>query len=609
MCGIVGFAGGEQAAPILLDGLERLEYRGYDSAGIAVISGDKKLQVKKSKGRLKVLRDMIQGGKSVEGTIGIGHTRWATHGEPNDVNAHPHLSGDGKIAVVHNGIIENYAELREELRAHGYVFQSETDTEVIVNLLEMYYDGNFKRTVMKTIARLEGSYAIGIICDDHPGELMAVKNGCPLILGIGADENFFASDVTALIGHTRTVIYLDEGEFASITPDKISVYDCTGREIHKSASRVLWNTEAAEKGGYEHFMLKEIMEQPRAIKATIDPRIRDGRIELEGFGLTDEELRDIDKIVITACGSAYHAGCVGRYVIEELCRIPVQVELASELRYRNPIIDSHTLLIVVSQSGETADTIAALKECAARGAKTLAIVNVVGSTISKLAQGVLYTWAGPEIAVATTKGYTTQLAVLDLIAVYIAQKLGRIDEARYNELIAGICALPERCQRAIDLNAQTQRLAKLYHGQSALFYIGRNLDYAACLEASLKLKEISYIHSEAYAAGELKHGTIALIDDKQLVVALACQTRLFEKLMSNIKEVKARGAQVLALAQEGERRIFAEADEVLLVPATDPLLLPIPEIVPLQLFAYYVAKDNGCDIDKPKNLAKSVTVE
>ena len=608
MCGIVGFTGAQQAAPILLEGLKRLEYRGYDSAGIAV-QDDGRISTFKCSGLLENLYKLTDSGKNVYGVCGIGHTRWATHGAPTATNAHPHMSNDGHFAVVHNGIIENYAELREELRAHGYVFQSETDTEVIVNLLEMYYDGNFKRTVMKTIARLEGSYAIGIICDDHPGELMAVKNGCPLILGIGADENFFASDVTALIGHTRTVIYLDEGEFASITPDKISVYDCTGREIHKSASRVLWNTEAAEKGGYEHFMLKEIMEQPRAIKATIDPRIRDGRIELEGFGLTDEELRDIDKIVITACGSAYHAGCVGRYVIEELCRIPVQVELASELRYRNPIIDSHTLLIVVSQSGETADTIAALKECAARGAKTLAIVNVVGSTISKLAQGVLYTWAGPEIAVATTKGYTTQLAVLDLIAVYIAQKLGRIDEARYNELIAGICAQPERCQRAIDLNAQTQRLAKLYHGQSALFYIGRNLDYAACLEASLKLKEISYIHSEAYAAGELKHGTIALIDDKQLVVALACQTRLFEKLMSNIKEVKARGAQVLALAQEGERRIFAEADEVLLVPATDPLLLPIPEIVPLQLFAYYVAKDNGCDIDKPKNLAKSVTVE
>ena len=608
MCGIVGFTGAQQAAPILLEGLKRLEYRGYDSAGIAV-QDDGRISTFKCSGLLENLYKLTDGGKNVYGVCGIGHTRWATHGAPTATNAHPHMSNDGHFAVVHNGIIENYAELREELRAHGYVFQSETDTEVIVNLLEMYYDGNFKRTVMKTIARLEGSYAVGIICDDHPGELMAVKNGCPLILGIGADENFFASDVTALIGHTRTVIYLDEGEFASITPDKISVYDCTGREIHKSASRVLWNTEAAEKGGYEHFMLKEIMEQPRAIKATIDPRIRDGRIELEGFGLTDEELRDIDKIVITACGSAYHAGCVGRYVIEELCRIPVQVELASELRYRNPIIDSHTLLIVVSQSGETADTIAALKECAARGAKTLAIVNVVGSTISKLAQGVLYTWAGPEIAVATTKGYTTQLAVLDLIAVYIAQKLGRIDEARYNELVAGICALPERCQRAIDLNSQTQRLAKLYHGQSALFYIGRNLDYAACLEASLKLKEISYIHSEAYAAGELKHGTIALIDDKQLVIALACQTRLFEKLMSNIKEVKARGAQVLALAQEGERRIFAEADEVLLVPAADPLLLPIPEIVPLQLFAYYVAKDNGCDIDKPKNLAKSVTVE
>ena len=516
MCGIVGFTGAQQAAPILLEGLKRLEYRGYDSAGIAV-QDDGRISTFKCSGLLENLYKLTDSGKNVYGVCGIGHTRWATHGAPTATNAHPHMSNDGHFAVVHNGIIENYAELREELRAHGYVFQSETDTEVIVNLLEMYYDGNFKRTVMKTIARLEGSYAIGVVCDECPGELVAVKNGCPLILGIGADENFFASDVTALIGHTRTVIYLDEGEFASITPDKISVYDCTGREIHKSASRVLWNTEAAEKGGYEHFMLKEIMEQPRAIKATIDPRIRDGRIELEGFGLTDEELRDIDKIVITACGSAYHAGCVGRYVIEELCRIPVQVELASELRYRNPIIDSHTLLIVVSQSGETADTIAALKECAARGAKTLAIVNVVGSTISKLAQGVLYTWAGPEIAVATTKGYTTQLAVLDLIAVYIAQKLGRIDEARYNELIAGICALPERCQRAIDLNAQTQRLAKLYHGQSALFYIGRNLDYAACLEASLKLKEISYIHSEAYAAGELKHGTIALIDDKQLV--------------------------------------------------------------------------------------------
>ena len=608
MCGIVGFTGAQQAAPILLDGLKRLEYRGYDSAGIAVQNGAK-IETAKCSGLLENLFRLTDNGASVRGVCGIGHTRWATHGAPTTTNAHPHLSNDGHFAVVHNGIIENYAELRDELRARGYTFHSETDTEVIVNLLEMYYDGNLKRTVMKMIARLEGSYGLGIVCDEHPVEIVAVKNASPLILGIGAGENFFASDVTAVIGHTRNVIYLDDGEFAFLTPDKMTVCDCMGREIHKEVSRVTWNTEAAEKGGYEHFMLKEIMEQPRAVKATVEPRIRDGRITLEGFELTDDELKDINKIVITACGSAYHAGCVGRYVIEELCRIPVQTELASELRYRNPIIDRHTLLIVISQSGETADTIAALKECKALGARTLAIVNVVGSTISKLADSVLYTWAGPEIAVATTKGYTTQLAILDLLAVYIADKLGKIDDMRYNELVSGICALPERCQRAIDLNSQVMRLAEMYHDQNALFFIGRNLDYAACLEASLKLKEISYIHSEAYAAGELKHGTIALIDEKRLVVALACQTRLFEKLVSNIKEVKARGAEVLGIAQEGERRIFAEADQVLLVPAADPLLLPIPEIIPLQLFSYYVAKANGCDIDKPKNLAKSVTVE
>lgn len=462
---------------------------------------------------------------------------------------------------------------------------------------------------MKAVARLEGSYALGIICDECPGELIAVKCASPLILGVGAGENFFASDVTALIGHTRTVIYLEDGEFASITPDKISVYDCGGREISKPLSRVMWNTEAAEKGGYEHFMLKEIMEQPRALKATIDPRIKNGKIVLEGFALSDDELKKIDQIVITACGSAYHAGYVGRYIIEELCRIPVKAELASELRYSNPLINEHTLVIVISQSGETADTIAALKECRARRARTLAIVNVVGSTVAKLADSVLYTWAGPEIAVATTKGYTTQIAVLDLLAVYVARRLGRIDERRYGELTRGICALPERCQRAIDLNTQAMSLAEKFHDKSSLFYIGRNLDYAVSMEASLKLKEISYIHSEAYAAGELKHGTIALIDEEQLVVALACHKPLFDKLMSNVKEVKARGAQVLALAQESERRIFAEADEVLLVPEADEVLLPIPEIIPLQLFAYYVAKANGCDIDKPKNLAKSVTVE
>ena len=608
MCGIVGFTGPQQAAPVLLEGLKRLEYRGYDSAGIAV-EYEGKIRTEKCSGYLENLVKMTDGGKTMPGNCGIGHTRWATHGAPTVTNAHPHISNDGHFAVVHNGIIENYAQLREELTAKGFIFYSETDTEVVVHLLDMYYTGDLKRAVMKTVARLEGSYALGVLCDEKPGELIAVKNASPLILGVGAGENFFASDVTALIGHTRTVIYLEDGEFASLTPDKITVYDPAGREISKPLSQVLWNTEAAEKGGYEHFMLKEIMEQPRALKATIEPRVKNGEIILEGFQLGADELKDINQIVITACGSAYHAGYVGRYIMEELCRIPTRAELASELRYSNPIIDGHTLLVVISQSGETADTIAALKECKSLGAKTLAIVNVVGSTVAKLADSVLYTWAGPEIAVATTKGYTTQIAVLELLAVYIARTLGRLDDKRYKQLVRGICALPERCQRAIDLNRRVEKLAGKYYKKTSLFYIGRNLDYAVAMEASLKLKEISYVHSEAYAAGELKHGTIALIDEDQLVVALACHNALFDKLISNVKEVKARGAQVLALARESQRRIFAEADQVLLVPETDELLMPIPEIVPLQLFAYYVAKAKGCDIDKPKNLAKSVTVE
>ena len=608
MCGIVGFTGPQQAAPVLLEGLKRLEYRGYDSAGIAV-EYEGKIRTEKCSGYLENLVKMTDGGKTMPGNCGIGHTRWATHGAPTVTNAHPHISNDGHFAVVHNGIIENYAQLREELTAKGFIFYSETDTEVVVHLLDMYYTGDLKRAVMKTVARLEGSYALGVLCDEKPGELIAVKNASPLILGVGAGENFFASDVTALIGHTRTVIYLEDGEFASLTPDKITVYDPAGREISKPLSQVLWNTEAAEKGGYEHFMLKEIMEQPRALKATIEPRVKNGEIILEGFQLGADELKDINQIVITACGSAYHAGYVGRYIMEELCRIPTRAELASELRYSNPIIDGHTLLVVISQSGETADTIAALKECKSLGAKTLAIVNVVGSTVAKLADSVLYTWAGPEIAVATTKGYTTQIAVLELLAVYIARTLGRLDDKRYKQLVRGICALPERCQRAIDLNRRVEKLAGKYYKKTSLFYIGRNLDYAVAMEASLKLKEISYAHSEAYAAGELKHGTIALIDEDQLVVALACHNALFDKLMSNIKEVKARGAQVLALATESQKRIFTEADQVLLVPETDELLMPIPEIVPLQLFAYYVAKAKGCDIDKPKNLAKSVTVE
>ena len=607
MCGIVGYTGANSASPILLSGLRRLEYRGYDSAGVAVNTPDG-LKMVKASGHLDNLISLIREDE-LNGTAGIGHTRWATHGAPTDNNAHPHMSNDGRFAIVHNGIIENYAALREELVGCGFKFTSETDTEVIVHLLEHYYKGDAKRAVLKTAARLEGSYALGVVCSDYPDRLFAAKLASPLILGVGAGESFFASDVTALVSHTKNVIYMEDGEFAELSPDSIEVFDCTGRTVQKSVSRVVWDVEAAEKGGYEHFMLKEIMEQPRALKATIEPRLKNGRVVLDEFEQFGEKLKDIKKIVITACGSAYHAGCVGRYVIEELCRIPVQTELASELRYRNPIIDESTLLIVISQSGETADTIAALKECKARGAVTLAIVNVVGSTIAKLADYVLYTWAGPEIAVATTKGYTTQIALLDLFAVWAADRLGKISEERYSELVEGISNLPERVQRAVDLNTHIPYLVQRYRGQSSMFFIGRNLDYAMCLEGSLKLKEISYLHSEAYAAGELKHGTIALIEQGRLVVALACQEALFDKLMSNVKEVKARGARVLAAAIEGNRRIFTEADDVIFVPETDALLLPVPEIVPLQLFAYYVAKENGCDIDKPKNLAKSVTVE
>lgn len=608
MCGIVGFTGSVQAAPVLLDGLRRLEYRGYDSAGVAVHDGER-IEMVKASGSVANLAERTSSGSALSGTCGIAHTRWATHGAPTDTNAHPHLSEHGLFAVVHNGIIENFAALRSELEHEGYVFRSETDTEVVAHLLEKYYDGDFKRTVMRTAGRLEGSFVLGVLCSKEPGRLFCVKEAGPLIVGLGVGENFFASDVTALVSHTKNVIYMDDGEFAELTPEKVTVYDRTGREVGKTVSHVVWDIEAAEKGGYEHFMMKEIMEQPRAVKNTVEPRIRDGKIVFEDFDLTAEQLAGYNKIVITACGSAYHAGVVGKYVIEALCRIPVECELASELRYRNPIIDEHTLLIVVSQSGETADTIAAMRECMERGAKCLAIVNVVGSTIARLADNVIYTHAGPEIAVATTKGYTTQLAALYLFAVWAAKLLCRIDDGRYAELIEGLRTLPSLVQRAIDLNVHVKYLSERWHSLSSLFFIGRNMDYAVAMEGSLKLKEISYIHSEAYAAGELKHGTIALIDEKRLVVALCCQDALFEKMVSNIQEVKARGAKVLGVAPEGNRRIFAEADDVLYSPRGERLFAALPEIVPLQLFAYYVARENGCSIDKPRNLAKSVTVE
>ena len=608
MCGIVGFTGSQNAAPILLDGLKKLEYRGYDSAGIAVL-GENGIHMVKASGMIKNLDAKIKGGAALPGHAGIGHTRWATHGEPTDVNAHPHMSNDNKFAVVHNGIIENYAQLREELKGKGFQFKSETDTEVIVHLMDMYYEGDLKKAVLKTISRLEGAYALGILCSEEGGRIVAARQSAPLIVGVGIGENYFASDVTALVAHTKNVIYMEDGEIADITPENITIYDTTGKVLEKTVTRIAWDIAAAEKGGYEHFMLKEIMEQPHAIKSTIEPRIKDGEIVLDDFSLSDEDLKQINKIMITACGSAFYAGSVGKYVIEELCRIPVEADLASELRYRNPLVDGHTLLVVVSQSGETADTIAAMKECKARGARVLAIVNVVGSTIAKLADDVVYTWAGPEIAVATTKGYTTQVAVMDMLAVYLARRLGRLDDAQNKELVDAILQFPSLIQRSIDLNPNLPALAEKYHSHNDVFFIGRNLDYAASMEGSLKLKEISYLHSEAYAAGELKHGTIALIEKGRPVVALACYETLFDKMMSNIKEVKARGAQVLAVVLEGNRQIFAEADDVIFVPRTKEIFNTLPEIVPLQLFAYYVAKANGCAIDKPKNLAKSVTVE
>ena len=593
MCGIVGFTGNRQAAPILLKGLSRLEYRGYDSAGIAVVH-EGEIQVEKVSGRIAKLCEKTKDGAAVLGTAGIGHTRWATHGAPTDFNAHPHVSNDGRFAVVHNGIIENYLALREELMAEGYVFHSETDTETIVHLLEHYYAGDLKAAVMKTAARLEGSYALGILCTDTPDALYVVREASPLILGVGVGENYFASDVTALVSHTKNVIYMEDGEFAKLTPEAVTVYDCTGRETKKPVSRVTWSVEAAEKGGYEHFMLKEIMEQPAAVKAALAPRLHEGRVCLDDIELTAGQLKNINKIVITACGSAYYAGCSGRYAIERL--------------YSDPMVDEHTLVLVISQSGETADTIAALKECKARGATVLGIVNVVGSTIATLADHTLYTWAGPEIAVATTKGYTTQLAVLYLFALYAADKLGRIPAGQYTALVHELMELPRRIQQAIDMNWQLPGVASRYASQS-LFFIGRNTDYAVALEGALKMKEISYLHAESYAAGELKHGTIALIEENQPVIAVCCNEALSDKTLSNIVEVKARGAKVLALAFRGNKKIVSQADDVIFIPRVETIFSAILAVVPLQLLAYYAAKEKGCDIDKPKNLAKSVTVE
>ena len=602
MCGIVGFAGREEAAPILLDGLARLEYRGYDSAGLAVYGEQEGLQVVKAKGRLQVLEGLVQGGKTVHGTVGLGHTRWATHGEPSDVNSHPQVSERGRFAVVHNGIIENYMELRQFLESEGVTFASQTDTEAVAQLLEYCYDGNILEAVGKVLARLRGAYALGILCADCPDRLIAVRRDSPLILGFGQGAHYLASDVTALIKYTRDVCYLDDGEIAELTADHLWVYDSYLRPVEKEHRHVDWEISAAEKGGYEHFMAKEIMEQPEAFRKTVLPRVQEGKVTLDGLRLEADDLRDMDKVYVIACGSSYHVGVVAKYTLERLLRKPVEVALASEFRYCDPIVTDKTLALVISQSGETVDTLAALREAR--------IVNVVGSTIARESDDVLYTWAGPEIAVATTKAFSTQLAVVYLIGLYCAEKLGTLPPDEYAAILAELLAIPDKMEEVLANRADIQYFASLYFNHPSVFFIGRNVDYAIGLEGSLKLKEISYIHSEAYAAGELKHGTISLIEPGTLVVALASYTKLFEKTMSNVVEVKSRGADVLGLTVASRAADMARtADHVISVPDTHPLLLPSLEVLPMQLFAYYVALQRGCDIDKPRNLAKSVTVE
>ena len=614
MCGIVGYVGSEQAAPILLDGLARLEYRGYDSAGIAVVSPRHELQVKKTVGRLKALSDLVHGGADVEGTIGMGHTRWATHGAPNDVNSHPHVSENGKFAVIHNGIIENYVELKEFLISQGVTFKSETDTEVVAQLLEFYYNecGDFFESVGRVLRRIEGAYALGMLCADCPDRIIAARKDAPLLLGYGKGCNFLASDVTAIIKHTRDVAYMEDGEVAVLTREGIEVYDALEQKVEKKHFTIDWEVSAAEKGGYQHFMLKEIMEQPEALRRAISPRIKDGRVIFDDLKLPVEKMREFTRIFIVACGSSYHVGMIGKYNLEHLLRRNVEVVLASEFRYSDPIVDDKSLVIVISQSGETLDTMAALREAKKRGGYILSIVNVVGSSIARESDDVLYTWAGPEIAVATTKAYSTQLAVLDMIGLAFGEVLGTVKKEEYNEAVAELQKLPEKMEQflASESCEAIPKYASQYFNHNSVFFIGRNLDYALGLEGSLKLKEISYIHSEAYASGELKHGTISLIEDGTLVIALGTYGPLFDKAMSNVVEVKARGADVLALTTESHRGEMAKTvDHVLTIPDTAAMLLPSLGVVPLQLFSYYIALQRGCDIDKPRNLAKSVTVE
>ena len=608
MCGIVGYIGNEQAAPILLDGLAKLEYRGYDSAGIAVYDGTK-VATLKSKGRLKVLSELSHDGATLPGTVGIGHTRWATHGSPSDVNAHPHFNKEESIVVVHNGIIENYLKLKKKLEKKGYEFISETDTEVIAHLLDYYYKGNPLEAITKIMHRMEGSYALGIIFKDHPEELYAVRKDSPLIVGHTENGNIIASDVPAVLKYTRDVYFIENEEIVRMTDSTMEFFTVDEEPIEKESTRIEWDAEAAEKAGYEHFMLKEMYEQPKAILDTFSPRIKGDDIVIEELKMSDDEIRAIKKIMIVACGSANHTGMTSKYIFEGLARIPVEVDLASEFRYRNPILEEGTLVIVVSQSGETADSLAALREAQARGAKVLGIVNVVGSSIAREADNVMYTWAGPEIAVATTKAYSSQLIALYLLAMKFAHARGTLDDAGLKEMLEDLQKLPEQVELLLNNKNKIQKFANRYLAAKDVFFIGRGIDYAISMEGSLKLKEISYIHSEAYAAGELKHGTISLIEEGTLVAAVLTQEDLYKKMISNMEEVRTRGAFVMAVTNEGNTDVERVADYVIYIPETNRYFANSLAIIPLQLFGYYVSVGRGCDVDKPRNLAKSVTVE
>ncbi|BBU35761.1 glutamine--fructose-6-phosphate transaminase (isomerizing) [Veillonella nakazawae] len=610
MCGIVGYIGFNQASDFLLDGMAKLEYRGYDSAGIAVIGAENAIKIQKKVGRLANLEAIVKADPN-EGTVGIGHTRWATHGRPSDMNAHPHSSEDGKFAVVHNGIIENYMPLKEELIEKGYHFKSETDTEVVAHLLEDMYDGDFVSTVRRMLARVDGAYALEIICADEPDKIICTKKENPLVIGLGKGENFVASDIPAIINYTRDTYILSDGELAIVTRDNVSVFDREGNAIDKEVFHVSWNAEAAEKGGYEHFMLKEIHDQPKAVRDTFGTHIsEDGKtVHFEELNWTADDVAAFNKILIVACGTAYHAGLVTKQYIENLARIPVNVEIASEYRYSNPLTDDKTLCIVISQSGETSDTLAALKEAKRHGAKSLAITNVVGSSISREADNTVYTWAGPEISVASTKAYTTQLVAGLLFAVYLGQLNGKMDPALGAEILCGVKSLPTLIHEIFEVDEDMKAFAKHYGFKSDAFFLGRAIDYAVAMEGALKLKEISYIHAEAYAGGELKHGTLALIEEGVPVIALATQEDVYDKMISNIREVKAREAVVIGIGMKGDEELSKHVDHTIYVPRANKFIAPILAVVPLQLLAYYAAITRGADVDKPRNLAKSVTVE